>query len=74
MAIHTRMQLDPSAEVSVRLGADGSVEVLVLDPQGDASGVIGMSPKQMATICEAASVQYQQVRPSVTPAGGRTPR
>ena len=57
MAIHTRMQLDPSAEVSVRLGADGTVEVLILDLQGDASGVIEMSPKQMATICEAASVQ-----------------
>lgn len=56
MAIHTRMQLDPFAEVSLRPGADGAVEILILDPQGDASGVIEMSPQQLATICEAASV------------------
>lgn len=54
--IHTRIQVDPGADVSVRGGENGTVEILILDESGDASAVVNLSPKQLAAICEAASV------------------
>ena len=54
--MHTRIQLDPSAETSVRKGKDGTYEIVILDPNSECSGVIELSPQQLAAICEAASV------------------
>ncbi|MFD8497998.1 hypothetical protein [Amycolatopsis sp. NPDC059657] len=55
--IHTRLQLDPGAQISLRSGRDGAVEIVVLDPASEALCVIEMSPKQLAALCEEASVQ-----------------
>jgi hypothetical protein len=53
--IHTRLQLDPFAQVSVRPRPDGRFEVVVLEQDGDASAVIELSGEQLAKVCEAAS-------------------
>jgi hypothetical protein len=55
--MHTRIQLDPSAEISLRDGEDGAVEILVLDPNSECSSVIELSPQQLAALCEEASVR-----------------
>ncbi len=55
--MHTRLQLDPSAEISLRPGRDGAVEVVILDPNSECSAVIEMSPQQLAALCEQASVR-----------------
>lgn len=54
--IHTRLQLDPRAELSLRVGRNDTVEILVIEPDSDASCVIEMSSKQFAGLCEDASV------------------
>jgi hypothetical protein len=51
------IQLDPSAEVSVRPGAGGTSEIVIQGPSSDASGVIELSNQQLAAICEDASEQ-----------------
>jgi hypothetical protein len=54
--MHTHLQLDPSAQVSLRPGKDGAIEIVILGPDSDDwSGVIELSPRQLAAICEAAS-------------------
>lgn len=55
--MHTRIQLDPSITVSLRKGEHGTVEIVLLDPDSECSGVIELSPQQFAAICEAPSVQ-----------------
>lgn len=55
--LHTRLQLDPRAELSLRPGRDGTVEIVVLDPDSECSVVIEMSPQQLAGLCEEASVR-----------------
>ncbi|NUT53260.1 MAG: hypothetical protein HOV94_39145 [Saccharothrix sp.] len=57
MAIHSRVQLDPTAQLSVRPGRDGAVEILALDPHSDCSTVIELSPTQLDTLRRAAEVQ-----------------
>lgn len=54
--IHTRLQLDPGAEISLRPGSGGTVEIVVLDPSSEASLVVELTPEQLAGICEAAAV------------------
>jgi hypothetical protein len=51
--IHTRLQLDPNAQVTVRDGAEGTYEILVLEPAGDASAVINVTPEHLDAICKA---------------------
>ncbi|GAB3437424.1 hypothetical protein [Actinophytocola sediminis] len=48
--IHTRIQLDPGAEISLRAGSNGTVEVVIQDPGSECSSVIEMSPEQLAAI------------------------
>lgn len=55
--IHARLQLDPGAQLSLRPGRDGAVEILVLDLNSECSAVIELSPQQLASLCEEASVQ-----------------
>jgi hypothetical protein len=57
MAIHSRTQIDPTAQISVRPGTDGAVDIVALDPHGDASAVISMSPTQFDTLRQAADAQ-----------------
>jgi len=47
--IHTRLQLDPTAEVSVRWTGD-AYEIVVLDPASEASAVISLSTDQLDEI------------------------
>jgi hypothetical protein len=51
--IHSRLQLDPNADVTVRDGADGTYEIVVLEPAGDASAVINLTAEHLDTICKA---------------------
>lgn len=53
--MHTRLQLDPSAQLSLRPGRDGTFEILVLDGDCSHSTVIELSPQQLAALCEEAS-------------------
>lgn len=48
--IHSRIQVDPAAKVSVRPGPDGTVDLVVLDPAGDASAVVNLLPAHLAEI------------------------
>lgn len=48
--MHTRIQLDPSATVSLRKGKDGSVEIVILDPNSECSAVVELSPEQLEAI------------------------
>lgn len=48
--IHTRLQLDPGANVTVRDGKDGAYEIAIFDTQGDASAVIELSAEQLVAI------------------------
>ena len=55
--MHTRIQLDPTDTISLRPSRDGAVEIVILDPRGECSTVIELSPQQLAALCEQASVQ-----------------
>lgn len=57
MAIHTKLQLDPRADVSLRAAGQGKtgdeaqvIEIVVLDPDGEASAVIELSAAQYNAI------------------------
>lgn len=52
--MHTRIQLDPTAQIQLRDGADG-VEIVITDPTSEASTVIDMTPQQLASLAEQAS-------------------
>lgn len=54
--MHTRIQTDPTDQISLRSGSDGAVEIVILDPRSDGSTVISMTPQQLAALCEEASV------------------
>lgn len=54
--IHTRLQLDPNAKLSLRAGQNGTVEVVILDPASEASCVIEMTHQQLAVLAEKANV------------------
>lgn len=56
--IHSRLQLDPGAQLSLRPGSNENVvEILILDPRSECSAVIELSRQQLAGLCEEASVQ-----------------
>ncbi|MFE2755658.1 hypothetical protein ACFXGA_27025 [Actinosynnema sp. NPDC059335] len=57
MAIHSRIQLDPTAQISVRPGTDGAIDIVALDSNGDASAVISMTPAQINTVRQATDNQ-----------------
>ena len=57
MAIHSRIQFDPTAQISVRPGADGAIDIVALDPHGDASTVISMTPAQLNTVRQTTDNQ-----------------
>ncbi|WP_161780903.1 hypothetical protein [Amycolatopsis orientalis] len=49
--MHTRIQLDPSAEISIRPAAESDVwEIVVLDPRSDCSAVIELTTPQLLSI------------------------
>jgi hypothetical protein len=57
MAIHTKLQLDPTAEISLRTAGQGTkddevqvIEIVVVDPDGEASAVIELSAAQYNAI------------------------
>jgi hypothetical protein len=57
--IHSRIQLDPQATISLRPGQHGTVEIVILTPDSDTSeasapsAVIELSAHQLDTIREA---------------------
>lgn len=51
--MHTKLQLDPTATISLRTGRDGAIEVVILDPNSECSTVIELSPKQLQAIRQA---------------------
>lgn len=53
--MHTRLQLDITAEITIRDGANGTTEVVILD--GDASTVIELMGKHAEQLRDAL-VEY----------------
>lgn len=51
--LHTRIQLDTTAEFSTRPGQNGKTEIVVIDPHGDASLVIELMDKQVDALRQA---------------------
>ncbi|GAB3705990.1 hypothetical protein GCM10027598_07810 [Amycolatopsis oliviviridis] len=49
--MHTRLQLDPSAEISVRYDVSSDVwEIVALDPRSECSAVIELTTQQLLSI------------------------
>jgi len=50
--MHTRLQLDLSARITLRQGNGDAIEVVILDPNSECSTVIELSPAQLAVIAQ----------------------
>jgi hypothetical protein len=56
--MHTRIQLDPHAEVSFRRGKDGAVEMVILDPRSENSAVVEMTREHFDAMQLAPVTEY----------------
>lgn len=51
--MHTRIQLDITAQISIREGVNGTKEIVIFDGSGDASMVIELMGKQVEDLRKA---------------------
>lgn len=51
--MHTRLQLDITAEISIRDGANGTTEIVILDTTSEASTVIELMGKHAEQLRDA---------------------
>lgn len=55
--IHTRVQLDPDATLSVRDGATGTVELCAFDAAGEGSLVVVLTAQHWEQLCHGDNVR-----------------
>lgn len=58
--MHTRIQLDITAELSVREGENGTYEIVVLDPHSESSTVLEVFPAQAQQILDGLAARVAQ--------------
>jgi hypothetical protein len=52
--MHAKIQIDPSDQVGLREGPNGTIEIVIISDD-EASCVVELSRRQLADICEEAS-------------------